>query len=644
MTNKETKIFIGWSGRSGKLLAEAFTKTLGDYPGLKYLNSSNLEIGKKWFEAIDNNIKKADKCIGFVSPGVYRRIWFNFEAGCLYNKFRFYPLVLLGDEETLLKSKNDIPLHQFQSVSGSDKEGLIRMMKEIIGEDARDGILESGFDKWLEKYKSFEDQLKWEARIESTVEPFLDTLPHLKYNKILKNNDPLKMIIMESISELGHEIGKVEDISEFSTSAAQWSYTLAKLKEKYNDELKLKAVSIIDQQDTFWLQDIGRKIKSKSGMETDERIFVFTSEKDFLKYFDTVMEHAKVYKVRVTTMQALSSSFPADANDLGLLYLGDSQLLALYDRSESQKRIRYSMVEKDIKKYETLFERIKKISKEIPATAKEQPSYDELKEELFDELELLQSRFVEMSIYTSIWDYHNHSKNYPYYNDMSETMIDTFKKYRKDETESLKILEFGAGTGNFTERFVGIQNINVVAFEIDWAYFNIANYRFAEHNHIKLKNKDARKHDPSGKYNYIFSCFFDHHLKFNEKTNDKLKYLNNVGENLEKGGLFIVGDSFLRDYEPANEEDRAAAVREYHEHIIDIARREGHHQFANMETNLLRDKLDPEKPYVNDYKISCKEYEKLLAKAGLKVKGEPVRISSPDFQNGGVYVYTIELA
>lgn len=644
MTDK--KIFIGWSGKTGKKLAEAFRTTLGDYPGLDCKMSPDLKTGREWFDGLKEFLDEADYYIGFVSPGVYRKIWFNFEAGYIYHKLGKSPLILLGDEENLLRSEDPIPLWYFQSKSGRNKEEMIGLMKEMIDGNVREKFLDDGFEQWLKIYNELEEQLDWELKIESTVEPLLRSVSKLKYDKKLKNNDSLKLIITESINELGEEIKKIEKSHSFSAPASQWSHNLVKLKEKFGEKLKLKAVSIIDQQDTFWLQDIGREIAKSSKPETDERIFVFTSEADLTRYFDMIKEHAKQYKVRVTTMQALKFSFQEYAKDLGILYTDDSQLLALYDRTESQKKIKYIMSPTETEKHKKAFEEIKKISEEIPKD--DSRSFSDIKELLFEGLEAFPIRFVEMSVYTSVLDYHNHSEKHPYYEEMSKEMIRVFDEHRTNKAEKCKILEFGAGAGNFTEKLAKISNADVLAFEIDWAYFNIASYRLSKYDHVKLEYADARKVDPEGpdvKYKYIFSCFLDHHMKVTDKVNDKIKYLLNVRKNLEKGGLFIVGDSFLRDF-TEDEEDRKNAILDYHNHIIEITKNKAKTaEFARMEKKLLDDKLDKEKEYVDDYKVSLKQYEEYLHKAGLKVKGDPVKIGPTDVENvGGVYVYTIELA
>ncbi|HEX8249494.1 MAG TPA: class I SAM-dependent methyltransferase, partial [Pyrinomonadaceae bacterium] len=615
------QIFLGWSGRTGEQLAKAFRATLGKYPGLKYKMSGDLGIGKQWFDGINKFVDEADYCIGFVSPGIYRRIWFNFEAGYIYKRFGQYPIVLLGEREQLFHHKEHIPLEYLQPVPGKDKDEMIKLMTQIIGGEVDNDILEWSFVKWLKEYEALEKQLEWELKIESTLDPLLDSVPQLKYDDKLKNNDPLKVIITESINELGEEIIKIKKSYSFSAPAIQWSYNLVKLKENFGDKLHLKAVSIIDQQDTFWFQDIGREIMYNSQQETDERVFVFQSDADFRRYFDMIIEHSKRYKVRVVTLRALRSSFPSNAVDLGILYTEDSQLLALYDREGIQKKIQYSMSPNEIKKYEGIFEGIKKISKEI--LPDKPPVFKEIKEELFDELDLFPSKYVEMSVYTSVWEYLMHSAKHPYYKETADEMMRIFEDHRKDESEKCRILEFGAGTGNFTERFKDVQNADVLAFEIDWAYYNIAKHQLAKYNHIKLVHADARKVDPEGpnvKYKYIFSCFLEHHINIK----DKVKYLKNVRNNLEEGGLFIVGDSFLRDFNDENKEERDAAIYDYHNHIIEIAKKnKTDDDFANMEENLLNAKLDEDNPEVGDHKVSLRKYEEYLREAGLKVVGIP---------------------
>jgi len=634
----DKKIFIGWAGATAQHLAGSFVKTFGQYPDLDTFISSQIVGGELWFKEIEKVLDTCDSAIGFVSPGTANRGWFNFEAGYLYGKGKTYHLVLLGGKMAEMLP-SDSPLSHRQATDGNDKAQMIKLMKEIIGDKARDDYIAFLFDQWIKEFNSLEGQLKWEAKIESRFKPLYRAIPKLKEDQELKDHEALDILITESINEVSDQIQAVQKSRKFSAPATQWSYNLVKLKEALGDKLTLKAVSIVDQQDTFWLQDIGAKIMRNSKKETDERIFVFKNDESFDIYFDKIKEHAEYYNVRLISLQTLTSLFPRYVKDLGILTVDSSSLLALYDRTESQKKILYSMLSDKIKEYEEKFEEIKKHAMKFP----EDKDVDEIKAELFEGSGGFERRFVEMSIYTSVWDYHESTKKHPYYEKMCDEMVKACRDHRKTETESCEILEFGAGSGSFTEKLAEIPKANILAFEIDWVYYLLAKHHLAKYENIRIENADARKIDPGGpgvKYDYIFSCFLDHHIR----STDKFKYLRNVKNNLNKNGLFIVGDKFLRDYDEKNEQEHIEALKAFHGHVIQIAEDEGHDEFAQMEEETLNAKTDPENIQVMDYKVSCRMYEDDLRQAGLKVKSA-LKIGPADREDaGGVYVYVIELA
>ncbi len=146
---------------------------------------------------------------------------------------------------------------------------------------------------------------------------------------------------------------------------------------------------------------------------------------------------------------------------------------------------------------------------------------------------------------------------------------------------------------------------------------------------VKFFNEDSRTFDPDGEYEFIFSSFADHHIKFE----DKASYFENVKRNLSPGGRYIVGDEFLPDYS-GGKMTRREALEAYHNHIIELA---GQNQaLVELERAALKSGLDE----VGDFKVSCEGYEKILREAGFsfeKVKIGP--IGRDDI--GGVYVYDI---
>ncbi|MFM6405190.1 MAG: class I SAM-dependent methyltransferase, partial [Microcystis sp.] len=152
-----------------------------------------------------------------------------------------------------------------------------------------------------------------------------------------------------------------------------------------------------------------------------------------------------------------------------------------------------------------------------------------------------------------------------------------------------------------------------------------------QYKKVKTLNKDSRTYNPEGEFDYIFSSFADHHIK----TADKAKYFDNIKQNLKPNGLMIVGDEFLRKHDPNDRDDRDSALKDYHSHIIDIAKGQGEMILAELERQALQSGLEEK----GDFKVSCEQYEKLLKQAKFKFKKE--KIGPENIDNiGGVYVYT----
>jgi predicted O-methyltransferase YrrM len=224
---------------------------------------------------------------------------------------------------------------------------------------------------------------------------------------------------------------------------------------------------------------------------------------------------------------------------------------------------------------------------------------------------------------------------------MTKKMIALSQKYSNQKSNNcLEVLEFGAGTGIFTMILANeITNKlkRLDAIEFDWHCYKILNIKTREfknsHSEIQVTvhHEDSRTYNPHGKFDYIFSTFADHHIK----KNDKEIYFENVRKNLKSGGLMIVGDEFLREHEPENKEDKEQALRAYHNHIIEIAEREGHSVLVELERQALESGLEEQ----GDFKVSCSQYEQFLQDAGFKIE-KKVKIGPLDLDNiGGIYVY-----
>jgi SAM-dependent methyltransferase len=251
-------------------------------------------------------------------------------------------------------------------------------------------------------------------------------------------------------------------------------------------------------------------------------------------------------------------------------------------------------------------------------------------------MRLYAKKNIEMSLYIDVNDYDEHEKKHAYYQEMMSYMIATFLKYSERGFKACHVLEFGAGTGIFTQHLAEVSIITkVVAIEIDWHCYKLLERKFKDVKKVETVEEDSRTYDPEGFFDCIFSSFSDHHIDFP----DKAHYFSNVINNLKRGGYFIVGDEFLPDHDLENDDERSAALQLYHNHIIDIANREGEYTLATLEQQALDSGLRG----IGDFKLSCQQYEKFLREAGFEFHKEKIGpLDQADV--GGVYVYRAWLA
>ena len=112
---------------------------------------------------------------------------------------------------------------------------------------------------------------------------------------------------------------------------------------------------------------------------------------------------------------------------------------------------------------------------------------------------------------------------------------------------------------------------------------------------------------------------------------------------MHTNSLFIIGDEFLRQYNPNDKSDRISALKDYHMHIIGKARNEGHSILARLEELALESGINE----TGDFKVSCQEYESYLDRSGFsvdirrKIGPSDNEINGVDI--GGVYVYQCHL-
>jgi len=293
-----------------------------------------------------------------------------------------------------------------------------------------------------------------------------------------------------------------------------------------------------------------------------------------------------------------------------------------------------------VKEFEEAYSEIRARSQHIDFST-DDPQLEVVREEVFasQALSRLDHRNVEMSVYVPVDDYDAHEKEHAYYLEMMTKMIELFRGQFPDDKGPYRVLEMGAGTGIFTRQLAELQSVEeVVAMEIDWACYHKLSNNLRHVAKVKAFNLDSRKFPPSGRFHGIFSSFADHHIK----PQDKRDYFGNVKRNLHDGGVFIVGDEFLRAHAEDSREQKIAALNAYHSHIIEIARAKNQDVLVDLETKALESGIHALDglPDAGDFKVSCGEYEKQLRESGFaftRIKIGPAD-EKLELEVGGVYV------
>ena len=619
---EKKKVFLAWSGDTGRKFAEALKETLLTHPSLDpWISSQDIRAGAPWFEYIKNALDGSDYGLACLSAGASAMPWINFEAGYLFGSLRNFKLLLF--EESLHG-----PLAHLHSVHGARDEDVVKLLDELVGESSQEW-----FDfkeaEWKERVRKIE--VDETSHLELAIQSFVSAGLRLRENSSLATNGCFRRILVHSIRLNAQRVDAIR--SHYSIPAERYPHYLIELQEEFL--ANVSALAIVRHQEQFWQQDVGRHVLRTSARGRTRRVFAFWSPEHLLEHYDILLQHAETYDTWLISYNKLTQEFPGYAQDFSVITVDGDAVLAQYEQLGTTRSIRFSVEQKSIDQHLSVLERIIKRS----AILRTPMAAEKLVERVFGRAALapIETRPVEMSEYISPHDYHEHEEDHAYYREMVETMIATWKAHwrTRGDGDMPWLLELGAGTGLFTKRLLELQFGHLAALELDWACFSVLKGcvaragRAEDRDRVELLNEDSRSFDPDGKFDAIFSCFADHHIK----KSDKGRYFENVKVNMKPGALMIVGDEFLPEHDPA---DRHRALEAYHGHIIELARAAGNDVLVGLETAALKSGLEE----LGDFKVSCSEYEALLRGAGLHFDKKKIGPLDTD-EVGGVYVYQV---
>jgi predicted O-methyltransferase YrrM len=669
------KVFCSWSGRQSKELAQALKETFElILTGVElWISENDIKAGERWNDSIAKNLEECHYGIAFITQENIHEPWIHFESGAISKQVgNSLVCPYLFNVRPELISRTPLATFQALTTSKEDTFKLLSNIKLLSNYQIKESNLERSFNvHWEnlnEKYKEIEKNYFNINDIAKEKRDVDQEFRMLKSSPIL-NNIYLKEITVNYIRDFVKRLKKASDSSPVSISIPHLFYPffLAKLLEKRRNALT-KAISIVDNDENFWPEKTGDLIIEYTTPESI-RIFAFRNQKQMLFHLPMLKKHAKRYNIYVISYAYVANLYDADPYDfsiVGDINTPNSSIIAKYDdKGSSYKTIKFTYDESTILKQNELFLKIKDQAIELDDSfdLEDESKKNSFFDLVFNNISRLNNKPVEMSSYISIHEYHAHEEKHAYFVEMMERMIGIYQGMFKKTTLPKRVLEMGAGTGIFTKRLLNTHNINIVAIEIDWACYhfllenmssidgsNDKNPKITANGKLKntfkyeninsmveCYNLDGRTFDPRGKFSFVFSSFADHHIN----KQDKRKYFKNVRENLEVGGLFIVGDEFLPSY---NEEDSSArenALRTYHNHIIDKTR-EYYGKEADGFVQLESAALESGIQGMGDFKLSCELYERYLKESNFEIVSKDLIGPTDRTDVGGIYVYTLK--
>jgi SAM-dependent methyltransferase len=682
-------IFVSWSGEVSHAVATALKNRLAQLlPKVKLWVSDELKGGKRWSQELAEILKSLDSGIVVLTKESLGSPWMYFESGALSKSMesRLYPY--LFDLEATDIEKN--PLSQFQARTANES-GTRRLVTDLnarLPDPLPEHLLKTLFDAmWPDLAQDFENIRHDKRPLNEVTEAkttFDSSFQEVRMTNSLIDNKYLRKVVTESLERFASGFGTLKpNSSSYSLPYILYPAYLILLLKSF--EALTKAVAIVGHDEMFWPQKQGREILLHT-KEGSTRVFAFRSKSHLRGHLSTIKEHAARYDVFVIFYDALLKFYSSTPYDFSIIGdINSTSLLGVYDDEDPLgKKIKFSADTVLISRHHDKFTQIRDAAVKVEKHFDDIGDADQLIEQVFSStntrLSQLEQRHIEMSSYIHPHEYHLHEEKHAYYLEMMQRMIDLCENHRsksRSDQERLRLLEFGAGTGLFTKRLLQLNDIDLTSIEIDWACYHELlecvkdvpgvkkenthqSISFAQtessnlpvggrarlrdvfkqntlNNVIRCINADCRTYNPPGTFDCVLSSFADHHIK----TYDKAEYFENIKRNVRPGGLVIIGDEFLPDYDEHDISSREGALNAYHGHIIEETRRK-HGAQAEGLIQLEEAALESGLKSIGDFKLSCKIYEGYLTEAGFAFSKELIGPKNVE-DVGGVYVYTLEL-
>lgn len=169
-----------------------------------------------------------------------------------------------------------------------------------------------------------------------------------------------------------------------------------------------------------------------------------------------------------------------------------------------------------------------------------------------------------------------------YIGEADDAIMDLVRRER-DERGAMEVVEIGCGPGRILSDLAGIEGIIVTGVDHDLVFVEYA------HEHISgidIVIEEMQDYAHGKQVDVFVSQGVHHHVEKGEVTR---RYLQNVADQLDDGGVYILGDEFIPEY--SGEDERKVKATVWYSHIISEARKSGFDFLASEEAKTLLDDL-----------------------------------------------------
>lgn len=153
------------------------------------------------------------------------------------------------------------------------------------------------------------------------------------------------------------------------------------------------------------------------------------------------------------------------------------------------------------------------------------------------------------------------------YNEMLKETLGACLRFSRSARE---ILEFGAGTGLFSELLIpSFKQAKFSISEPDFNFLELAVKKFRRYKNISFFKALAQDFYSAKKFDLICGTEAYHHIPDREKKS----FFDNVNRLLARGGFLVIGDNFIPPYR--NEKERIESLHKFWDPYIEEKRKRG---------------------------------------------------------------------